>query len=300
MRFVIFVGKGEPTVQLAVLSDIHGNLPALDAVLNDLQQYSIDGIVVAGDIVNGGPQPVETLQRLRALECWMIRGNADNVLLKYAAGDVPAIWLTHHQFALLRWTHQQIDQEMLDFLKSLPEQRVVALPGTDVIRVVHGSPRHVSETIFPDRDLAILDTALAQISEPVLVCGHTHLPWQVKRNDRFVLNPGAVSGPLNGFVGAQYALLNWQNDHWLVKHYAITYDLERVRQVCQENGFLEEGGAFAQALLLSIETGQDVIESFFSYAFELVAKAGISDSNIIPDKIWDQASTTFEWSRYVR
>ena len=66
------------------------------------------------------------------------------------------------------------------------------------------------------------------------------------------------------------------------------------------DGFLEEGGAFAQAFLLSIETGQDVIESFFSYAFELVAKAGISDSNIIPDKIWDQASTTFEWSRYVR
>lgn len=287
-------------MQLAVLSDIHGNLPALDAVLNDLQQYPIAGIVVAGDIVTGGPQGVETAQRLRALDSLMIRGNADNALLKYAARDVPAIWHTNHQFALLRWTRHQVDQEMLDFLKSLPDQRVVALPGTAAIRVVHGSPRHISEPIFPDRDPAMLDTVLAQINEPVLVCGHTHLPWQVKRNSLLVLNPGAVSGPLNGVVGAQYALLNWYNDHWQAKHITVAYDLDRIRKACRESGFLEEGGAFAQAVLLSIETGQDVIEDFFSYAFELVAKAGISDSDIIPDDIWDQASTTFDWARYGR
>ena len=285
-------------MQLAVLSDIHGNLPALDAVLNDLQQYPVDGIVVAGDIVTGGPQGADAAQRLRALDSWMIRGNADNALLKYAAGDAPEAWHINHQFALLRWTYQQVDQEMLDFLESLPEQRVTALPGTAAIRMVHGSPRHISEPIFPDRDPALLDAVLAQISEPVLVCGHTHLPWQVEQNGRLVLNPGAVSGPLNGFVGAQYALLNWRDGHWQAKHITVAYDLERIREVCRESGFLEEGGAFAQAFLLSIETGQDVIEAFFSYAFELVAKAGISDSDIIPNDIWNQASATFDWSRY--
>ena len=287
-------------MQLAVLSDIHGNLPALEAVLNDLQQYPIDGIVVAGDIVNGGPQGAETAQRLRALDSWMIRGNADNALLKYAAGDVPAIWHTCHQFAQLRWTHRHVDQETLAFLKSLPEQRVIALPGTAAIRVVHGSPRHVSESIFPDRDPAALEMALAQTSEPVLVCGHTHLPWQVERNGRLVLNPGAVSGPLNGFVGAQYALLNWCDDHWQAEHITVAYDLERVRLACRESGFLEEGGAWAQAFVLCLETGQDVLEDFFSYALDLAAKAGFPDSDIVPDDIWHQATATFAWASHDR
>lgn len=282
-------------MQLAVLSDIHGNLPALEAVLNDLQQYSVDGIVVAGDIVNGGPQPVETLQRLRALDSLMIRGNADNALLKYATGEAPSSRYTCRQFALLRWTHRHIDRETLDFVKALPEQRTVSLPGAAVIRVVHGSPRHVSESIFPDHDAAMLDAVLAQISEPVLVCGHTHLPWQVEQNGRLVLNPGAVSGPLNGFVGAQYALLTWQNDHWLGTHQAIAYNLEHIRQVCQESGFLEEGGAFAQAVLLSIETGQDVLENFFTYAYGLAAQTGSPDSDFVPDDILDQATASYPW-----
>jgi len=287
-------------MRLAVLSDIHGNLVALEAVLSDLQQYTVDGVLVAGDIVVGGPQPAETLQRLRALGSILIRGNADQALLQYAAGKAPASQATAQQFALLRWTRRQVDQEAVDFLASLPEQRVVALAGTDPIRMVHGSPRHLSERIFPERDPALLDLVLAQISEPVMVCGHTHIPWWIERNGCLALNPGSVGSPLNGIVGAQYALLNWTGEGWQAKLIAIPYDLEPLRQACQANGFLSDGGAFARLCLLSVETGQDVLDDFFAYASGLAEQAGYAECDHIPDDIWEQAVKTFSWERYGR
>jgi len=286
-------------MRLAVISDVHGNLPALEAVLNDLQQYEVDGIIVAGDLVGGGPQAVEAIRLLRSFGSLMIRGNSDNGLLHYDTGEAPANRHTCHQFALLRWTHRHVDRETLDFIKSLPEQRVVELAGTAAIRVVHGSPRNPSESIFPDRDPATLDLALAQTSEPVLVCGHTHIPWKIERDDRLALNPGAVCGPLNGEVGAQYALLSWCDDHWRARHLTIPYDLERIRLACRESGLLEEGGALAQAFVLCLETGKDIFGDFFSYACGLAAEAGFQDSDIVPDDIWEHATATFGWDSYV-
>ena len=284
-------------MRLAVMSDIHGNLPALEAVLKDLQQCEADGIVVAGDLV-GGPQPVETIRLLRALGSWMIRGNSDSGLLRYGTGDTPDAWHTSRQFAPLRWTYRHVDQETFDFIQSLPEQRVVEIADTAAIRVVHGSPRNPSESIFPDRDPAILDLALAQTSEPVLVCGHTHIPWKVERDDRLALNPGAVCGPLNGDVRAQYALLTWYNDHWQVEHRAVPYDLERIRAAFRESGLLEEGGALAQALLLCLETGHNIAGYFLSYAYGLAAEAGFKDCDVVSDSIWKQAAATFNWDSY--
>ena len=111
-------------MRLAVMSDVHGNLPALEAVLQDLRQYEPDGVIVAGDFV-GGPHPVETIRLLRSLDSWMIRGNSDSRLVEHAAGNAPAAEYACLQFALARWANAHVDQETLGFLKSLPEQRVV-------------------------------------------------------------------------------------------------------------------------------------------------------------------------------
>ena len=102
-------------MRLAVMSDVHGNLPALEAVLSDLKQYEKDSIIFAGDLV-GGPHTVETTRLLRSLGSSMIRGNSDSGLLRYDAGEMPAYRYTHRQFALSRWIHRHIDRETLDFI----------------------------------------------------------------------------------------------------------------------------------------------------------------------------------------
>jgi len=99
-------------------------------------------------------------------------------------------------------------------------------------------------------------------------------------------------------VGAQYALLTWDNDHWQVRHCTIPYDLERIRTAYRESGLLEEGGAWAQADILGIETGQNVFEDFLSYAYGLAAEAGFQDCDAVPDDIWEHATATFGWDSY--
>jgi putative phosphoesterase len=285
-------------MRLAVLSDIHANLPALEAVLADMQQYAVNGAIIAGDLT-AGPQPVETIRLIRSIGGWMIRGNSDNNLLRYAAGDAPTTWRTSRQYSLLRWGYDHVDAETLEFIRSLPEQRVVAIEDTAHIRVVHGSPRSPYESIYPDRDPASLDSALAQVDEPVFICGHTHQPWKVERAGRLAFNPGAVCGPLNGDVRAQYAVLTWDDDdrRWQVEHQAVPYDLDRIRSAFRESGLLEEGGALARSFLLSIEIGQNVVDDFLAYAYGLAARAGFKDCTIVPDEIWGQAAATWDWDR---
>jgi putative phosphoesterase len=282
-------------MRLAVLADIHGNLPALAAVLEDIRHYEPDGILVAGDLVLGGPQPNEAVRWLRSARAWIIRGNSDNDLIRYATGDAPQAWHTHLQFGLLRWTHRTVDRDTLAFLQGLPEQCVVEVPGTDPIRVVHGSPSAPSASIVPDTEPATLERALAQAREPVLVCGHTHIPWQVERDGRLALNPGAVSSPLNGTVGAQYALLTWQGDRWQAEHHAVGYDLERLRAALRESGALEAGGALMRAFLLGMETGRNIGKDFLTHAYGLAAEAGFEGCDAVPDEIWERAAATFDW-----
>jgi putative phosphoesterase len=280
--------------RLAVLADTHGNLSALKAVLLDIERCGVDHIVVAGDLV-GGPKPAETIRLLRSHGSWMIRGNSDTNFVRYATGEAPAEWRTSLQWGLTRWGVRQLDTDTLDFIASLPEQRVVDLPNTDAVRVVHGSPRHPTESIYPDRDLTILDLALAQMTEPVLVCGHTHEPWVRERDGRLAFNPGAVCGPLNGDTRAQYALLTWHGSRWEVEHRAVLYDLEQIRADFEESGLLEEEGALARSFLLSIETGLNVGDQFLSYAYRLAAEAGHENCATVPNAVWERASKTFDW-----
>jgi putative phosphoesterase len=289
------------TLRLAILSDIHGNLPALEAVLADMGSRDPCGLIIAGDLIVG-PQPDETTALLRSVQGWMIRGNSDEGPLRYDDADAPAAWHTHLQFGILRWACAHLASETLDFIRSLPEQRVVHVPGTAPIRVVHGSPRHPAESIYPDSDPALLELALDLTDEPVLVCGHTHEPWWRERDGRLALNPGAVCGPLNGFVGAQYALLTWDGNRWQVEHRAVPYDIGQVRAAFRESGLLAEGGALARAFLRSIETGQDVGKDFLAYARSLAvedllqrAEGRYGSYQLVPDPIWEQAAATFPW-----
>jgi predicted phosphodiesterase len=303
-------------MRLAILADVHSNLSALEAVLADVGQHDIEGMVVAGDHVSGGPQPLETMRLLSTLDGWLIRGNADDRLVAYDAGVAPHAWRESNQWAAMRWTYEHLDRASLDYLTSLPEQCVVAPPGSPPIRVVHGSPTSPTESLYPDRDpptlhlfrraglLAAdrrptpLDRALAQVDESALICGHSHIPWAQRGNGRLALNPGSVGSPVNGDVRAQYAILAWEEGRWEVTFRAVPYDLARTRAAFYANGLLVRGGAFARAVLRSMETGQNVAGHFVSYASRLAAEAGAQGGSVLSDEIWERAAATFDWEAY--
>lgn len=301
------MGIVKDSLRLAILADIHGNLPALEAVLADARAQGVDGYIIAGDLLLGAPFPVETLDRLRSLDAWIIQGNNDVYFTRYDTGVAPATWQTRAQWAPLRWGYARLGRDALDYLAALPERLIVTLPGAAPICVIHGSPRAVAEGIVPDapeirRKFAqarstnniYVEDALTQIAEPVLVCGHTHIAWKYRHNGRLALNPGAVGGPIDGVVGAEYALLTWQDDRWTADLRVVEYDVAALLVAYRESGMLVEGGTMVRALMRGIETGQNHPWYLVLHAFDLAAQAGIAHDGVVPDEIWERAAATLE------
>jgi predicted phosphodiesterase len=298
--------------RLAVLADIHGNLPALEAVLAALDGQRLDGYIVAGDL-GGGPHTLQVVRRLRSLGAWIVRGNGENDLMAFDRGHASPSRLVARQWAFGRWAYRQLDRPTLDFVASLPDQRVVALPGTAPIRVVHGSLEQPSGRLYPDADPERMDffyqagflargeqptplaPVMAGIAEPVLICGHTHISWQQSDGEWLVVNPGAVCGALEGAPLAHYALLTWQDGCWQAELQAVPYDLALIHAAFVDSGLLSEGGPLARALLHSIESGHEVAWFLLTHARRLAVEAGLPEGDIVPDHIWDQAVATFDW-----
>jgi putative phosphoesterase len=287
------VPEGLNHARLVVLSDVHGNLPALQAVLEDLEGMEPDGYLFAGDFTRG-PFPNEVINLLRNLDACMILGNDDQGLLRFSNRDVPEKWMDSKQFGLMRWNLEQLAAENLDFLKSLPEQQVYEPEAADSIRIVHGSPRDASEAINPARSISVLDQAFMMIAEKVLISGHTHRQWAMSWNGKLGLNPGSVAGTRTG-GRAEYAILTWGEEGWQAELRSVSYKMEKLRQAFNDRGLLEAGGPLAQGFLLSMETGHDFMVGFLRHAHRLKRKAGFPEGEFIPDEIWDEACRTFRW-----
>ena len=301
-------------MRLAVVSDIHGNLPALEAVLADIERRQVDELIVAGDMV-GCPQPQATLGSLRDQGALMIRGNHENYYLNCDRGRTPTGNGNSKQWEAVQWAYEQLDRDALDFLGALPEQRVIACNGVAPIRVVHGSPGSDREHLFPDRNPTALTRFRQEgllprdqtpsplslvtegIAEAVMVCGHSHIPWQQSEDGCLVVNPGSAGLSINGDPRATYAILTWTGDRWSAEHRFVAYDVVQLRRAYETTGCLADGGAFARACLLASESGHNVALRLIRHTYRTAAAQGIDTSAGIPDEYWDAAVAGFDWVR---
>ncbi len=280
--------------RFAIIADIHGILPSLEAVLTEIQADPPDEIIVAGDFV-GGPQSEETLALLRAFNCRFILGNGEVNMLKMRRGDAPEVWWTHRQFDLARWVYRSLDDEMFSFLEGLPERLVIHPEGCSPFRVVHGAPWDVYKLVFPRTEPEVLSRALRMIPEDVLVFAHTHLPDVIHQDGKIAVNPGSIGNNLNGDVRATYATLTWDGSGWQPKLHDVKYDLQSVQKVFMETGFLDANRPLARAFLESILTGENTAWDFILYAFDKAREAGFGQVEAVPDAIWLDAEETFNW-----
>ena len=189
-------------MRVAVLNDIHGNLPALDAVLAEVNEASVDAIVVGGDLA-WGPLPRETLERLMALEgrARFVMGNADRDVVEAFDGGTP-----EHE-AVSAYCAAQISRMQRDFLADLPPPVVLDVDGLGATLFCHGSPRSDTERITTATPDARLRRILEGTTESLVVCGHTHRQFDRRIDAWRVVNAGAVGLPYEGRAAAFWALL---------------------------------------------------------------------------------------------
>lgn len=187
---------------VAVLSDTHGVLPVLQAVLAEPDVAAAELVVVCGDLA-AGPMPVETLDALAALgdRGLLVRGNADRELVAVAEGS-PS------QHPESTWAGAQLRPDQVDLLRGLPHPVTVDVDGFGPVLFCHGSPRDDDEVVLVDTRLARWAEAFADVPDEVrtVLCGHTHMPFARLVDRRWVVNPGSVGMPY-GRVGGSWVLM---------------------------------------------------------------------------------------------
>jgi predicted phosphodiesterase len=195
-------------MRVAVLADIHGNLPALEAVLRDVEASGADVIVLDGDLADG-PMPAATVERLEALgerAIWL-RGNTDRGLVEAFDGVFkPSGLAANPPDAYFSWCAAHIGREHRDRLADLPFSVTLAVDGLGPVAFCHATARDDNEFILVDSPLEHYRAAFADLPEPTVVVGHTHMPFDRLADTRRVINPGSVGLPY-GHAGASWALL---------------------------------------------------------------------------------------------
>ncbi len=280
--------------RIALLSDIHGMLPSLDRILEEILLDPPDEIIVSGDFV-GGPQSHEVIARLRELDAHFVLGNGEVRMLEMHDGKAPEAWWTHRQYDLTHWVYQHLTEEDFQFLADIPEQLSLQFGDADPIRVVHGTPWSVIQLLYPDEDPDLLKESLAAIDENILVLGHIHQPGIHRVDGKVAVNPGALANNLNGKSQISYGTLTWHDGCWQPEIYTFTPDYEAIHACFVETGFWKAVYPFSRAILESIHTGEDVPLAFLTAAYENANKAGLDGVEVVPDEIWLSTEANFPW-----
>ena len=194
---------------IALLSDIHGNLPALKAAVVDAKTRGVMQNICAGDIIGYGPFPNEVCEYLKTNEIRSISGNYDIKVLDVIKHGKSAVEsLQKKKRELVIWTAKHLGKTAQCFLRNLPVSLEDELPGGRNLLVVHGSPVSNDDDIYPSITPKGLETKLKNACPDILVCGHTHIPFVKKVSSMLIVNCGSTGQPVDGDPKPSYAIIS--------------------------------------------------------------------------------------------
>ncbi len=233
-------------MKIAVLGDAHGNLPALEAVLEHAHARGAQTIWYVGDFVGYGPFPDEVVQLLRKEAAVNLVGNYD---LKALASGKKKARLKQpknpdKRFAF-EWAYKQLSKDSRKYLASLPHQ-VHLEESLWHILLVHGSPEDISEALTPDTPADRLNELARAAGVDIIICGHSHQPFVRHMEQTWFINSGTIGRPDDGDPRAGYALLNLEPGVLEVTYYRVEYNLERTVAEIRRQGLPED---FAQMFI---------------------------------------------------
>ncbi len=210
-------------MRLAVFSDIHGNLVALDACLADLAgQGGADLITAAGDHCLDGPKPKKVLQRLEEVGAQCVRGNTDRYLSETGSESFEEV-----EDAQIAWTRREIGERWLTYLRELPFALRIGEDENQLL-IVHANPRSDDEHMWPDADDAALERLVGEERAAAIAFGHLHLPYVRMWRGKLLVNVASAGLPKDGDPRACYAIFTERGGGWEVKHRRVPFDVKKV------------------------------------------------------------------------
>ena len=194
-------------MKIAVLSDIHGNLAALEAVASDIEQWGADHVIVNGDVINRGPLSVACWEFVRQKReaGWLFNlGNHEEYVMAYTAEYNDDAHVMSH------WVYQQFEPSEVASWHTLPEQQTIYAPDQTELRVRHASMLGSRDGISENSDQETVFEQIAPIPQ-VYCSGHIHFPYVRQFSGCLVVNDGSVGQPCDGDLRASYAQIRWEN-----------------------------------------------------------------------------------------
>jgi len=218
-------------MKVALIGDVHANLTALEAVLEDAHQRGVEAIWNVGDFVGYGAFPDEVVKCLQQAEALSIIGNYDINVLKAKKKKKKS--KSSEKWAALRREYESLSKPNREYLRSLPEEVRMENAGKRIL-LTHGSPTSIKEGIGPDTSAERL-YELAELAEAdIIISGHTHQPSKQKIGSVWFINPGSVGRPGDDDPRASYAIMQLRPNFFQLRHYLVEYDMEEAAAALRE------------------------------------------------------------------
>lgn len=257
--------------RLAVLSDIHGNLPALEAVISDSKNFDVDHVIVPGDVISFGPFSRQAAEQVIEKGWSVIRGNNEYFLLDYKTSRAPAEWDDPVQFAPIAWLDRQFDRGLKTLVASWPDTLNLRFRDAPPIQVFHGTPGNPWESIYWTFADAEIEKLLSTVEANYVICGHTHLAMDRQVSRWRIFNPGSVGVPLDGLFSASYMILEGNAQGWTPTFRRIPFDYEPIFEEFERSGYNRECGVIGRLVLEVYKTARPMF-SFLKW--REIAKPG--------------------------
>jgi putative phosphoesterase len=219
-------------MRIAVISDIHGNQTALEAVLEDVSQQPVDQLIIAGDLCLNGPRPAQVLEIIQGLNCPVIQGNVDVEVVTSAPDK------GEKKRSTAAWTREQIGQAGVRYLASLPTSyRVANGEGSDLL-VVHANPLNLEDAIFPNAPDSMLEHLLGSLDPAIgaLAFGHLHIAYTRRWRHLLLVDVASCGLPRDEDLRAAYGILSWQDGAWEAEIRRVPYDVKAVVKQIKSSG----------------------------------------------------------------
>lgn len=225
-------------MKIAVISDIHSNVYALNEVLGDIQKKDVDMVVCTGDLVGYGTRPNEVIQTLKKEKILTIMGNYDEAIgnFKIICGcDYPDPKDAEKAGLSMHFTGQVTTDENKEYLRNLPKEATFTF-NNKTIRFVHGSTRVINEYLKENSKEG--DEVMSELVEDILVCGHTHIPYAKYYGEKLLINAGSIGKPKTNRPDANYVIINISDSNVEVEIIEVAYDFEKIAKEIEENEIL--------------------------------------------------------------